>query len=283
MKTVFLNGDFVAQDQAKISVFDRGFLFGDSVYEVIPFYRGQGFRLDEHLQRLDYSLRALQITAEYDWKSILTHLVELNGGGNVSVYLQISRGSMGHRSHIYDADMTPTVFACCSPIKDIYDAGLESVAGVRAIVTADLRWGRCDIKSTGLLPNILVMQQARQAGVQEALMIRDGLLTEGASCNVMLVDKGVIYTPKRGSEILGGTTRELILELAAENGIPTQEVDIDYERLMSADEVWVSSSTRAVVPVLEIDGQPVADGNKGPLWARMFELFTRYQNSLMNG
>ena len=207
MKTVFLNGDFVAQDQAKISVFDRGFLFGDSVYEVIPFYRGQGFRLNEHLHRLEYSLRAIQIAVEHDWIAILTRLVELNGGGNLSVYLQISRGNSGNRSHVYDAEMTPTVFACCSPIKDIYSAGPESVAGVRAIVTADLRWGRCDIKSTGLLPNILVMQQARQAGVEEALMIRDGLLTEGASCNLMLVDKGVIYTPKRGSEILGRSPR----------------------------------------------------------------------------
>nr|WP_320136702.1 D-amino acid aminotransferase [uncultured Amphritea sp.] len=283
MNIVFLNGDYIPEDQAKVSVFDRGFLFGDSVYEVIPFYQGVGFRLDEHLQRLQYSLRAIQITADFDWNTILTRLVELNGGGNLSVYLQISRGNTGRRSHIYDADMIPTVFACCNPIKDIYNAGPDAVSGVRAIVTDDLRWGRCDIKSTGLLPNILVMQQAKQAGAQEALMMRDGLLTEGASCNLMLVEKGVIYTPKRGSEILGGTTRELILELAGQGGIAMQEADISYARLLAADEVWVSSSTRAVVPVVEIDGQPVADGNKGPLWARMFELFTRYQDNLMNG
>ena len=170
MKTVYLNGEFIAADQARISVFDRGFLFGDSVYEVIPFYHGQGFRLDEHLQRLEHSLRGIQISAEYDWVNILTRLVELNGGGNLSVYLQISRGSADCRSHIYDVDMVPTVFASCSPINDIYDTGPGSVSGVRAIVTADLRWGRCDIKSTGLLPNILVMQQARQAGVEEALI-----------------------------------------------------------------------------------------------------------------
>ncbi|RTE66970.1 D-alanine aminotransferase [Amphritea opalescens] len=283
MNTVFLNGDYIPADQAQVSVFDRGFLFGDSVYEVIPFYQGVGFRLDEHLQRLQYSLRAIQITADDDWNTILTHLVELNGGGNLSVYLQISRGNTGRRSHVYDAEMTPTVFACCNPIKDIYGSGPDAVSGVRAIVTEDLRWGRCDIKSTGLLPNILVMQQAKQAGAQDALMMRDGLLTEGASCNLMLVENGVIYTPKRGSEILGGTTRELILELAAKDGISMQEADIDYGRLLAADEVWVSSSTRAVVPVIEIDGQPVADGKKGPLWARMFELFTCYQNDLMNG
>lgn len=283
MKTVFLNGHYIAEDQAQVSVFDRGFLFGDSVYEVIPFYRGVGFRLDEHLQRLQHSLQAIQIVAEQDWEAILTRLVTLNGGGNLSVYLQISRGNSGRRSHIYDAEMVPTIFACCNPIKDIYNAGPDAVSGVRAIVTEDLRWGRCDIKSTGLLPNILAMQQAKQIGVQEALMIRDGLLTEGASCNLMLVEQGVIFTPKRGSEILGGTTRELILELAAADGIAMREADISYARLLAADEVWVSSSTRAVVPVIEIDGQPVADGKKGPLWARMFELFTRYQNDLMNG
>lgn len=283
MDTVYLNGDFIAADQAQVSVFDRGFLFADSVYEVIPFYRGVGFRLDEHLQRLQYSLQAIELVVENDWNSMLTRLVELNGGGNLSVYLQISRGNSGQRTHIYEADMTPTVFACCRQIKDIYGAGVGSVTAVRAIVTDDLRWGRCDIKSTGLLANILVMQQAKQAGVDEALMLRDGLLTEGASCNLMLVEQGVIYTPKQSADILGGTTRELIFELAAANGIVMQEADIDYARLLAADEVWVSSSTRAVVPVVEIDGQPVADGKKGPLWATMFELFTHYQHDLMNG
>ncbi|RRC98688.1 D-alanine aminotransferase [Amphritea balenae] len=283
METVYLNDKFVAADQAQVSVFDRGFLFGDSVYEVIPFYQGQGFRLDEHLARLEHSLRGIQISIARDWKAILTELVAKNGGGNLSVYLQISRGSSGQRSHAYDEQMQPTVFACCNPIRDIYDEGPDSIAGISAIVTADLRWHRCDIKATGLLPNILVMQQARQAGATEALMIRDGLLTEGASCNLFMVDKGVIYTPKRSSEILGGTTRELILELAAVNGIPTQEVDIDYDHLMNADEVWISSSTRAVVPVIKIDDQLIADGKKGPLWARMFELFTRYQRDLMQG
>jgi len=280
---IYLNGKLIPEAEAKVSVFDRGFLFGDSVYEVIPFYQGRGFRLEEHLQRLEYSLRAVQINIEQDWQGILHSLVAANGDGNLSVYLQVSRGTAAGRSHHYDDSMQPTVFACCTPIRDIYQGGAEQVEGISAIVTADLRWHRCDIKATGLLPNILVVQQARQAGADEALMVRDGLLTEGASCNLFVIDKGVIYTPKRSSEILGGTTRELILELAAENNIPTQEVDIDYERLMSADEVWISSSTRAIVPVLKIDGQRIADGMKGPLWGRMFELFIRYQQELMQG
>jgi len=280
---VYLNGQFLPADQARISVFDRGFLFADSVYEVIPYYQGIGFRLQQHLDRLAYSLRAVRIQAEADWVGILDELVQRNGGGNLSVYLQISRGSAGYRTHTYDDSMQPTLFACTSPIRDIYEDGAEQVKGYNVIVTADLRWRRCDIKSTGLLPNILVLQQAREAGADEALLVRDGLLSEGTSSNLFLVRQGVIYTPKRSSEILGGTTRELILELAAEAGIPYQEVDLQPEELDHADEVWVSSSTRGVMPVLSIDGVPVADGLKGPLWQRMFALFTRFQHRLMTG
>ncbi|MBP0048184.1 D-amino acid aminotransferase [Marinobacterium sp. AK62] len=280
---VYLNGAFLPADEARVSVFDRGFLFADSVYEVIPFYQGVGFRLQQHLDRLAYSLRAVRIQIDADWPGILNELVQRNGGGNLSVYLQISRGSAGSRTHAYDDAMAPTVFACCSPIQDIYARGADQVRGYTVIVTADLRWHRCDIKSTGLLPNILVLQQAREAGADEALLVRDGLLSEGTSCNLFLIRQGVIYTPKRSSEILGGTTRELILELAAEAGIPFQEVDIRPEALQDADEVWVSSSTRGVIPVLAIDGKPVADGQKGPLWRQMFDLFTRFQHRLMTG
>lgn len=283
MNTVYLNGQYISADQAKVSVFDRGFLFSDSVYEVIPFYQGVGFRLDEHLQRLEHSLRALRIKMDFDWISMLTHLVDLNGAGNLSVYLQVTRGSAGKRVHAIDPDLVPTVFACCQPIRDIYQDGVERVEGIKVIVTADLRWHRCDIKSTSLLPNILVLQQAKEAGAQEALLQRDGLLTEGASCNFFIVEQGVIYTPPVGTEILSGTTRALILQLADQHGVPRQEIDIDYQRLINADEVWISSSTRAIVPVLQVDDYIIGDGQKGPLWQRMFEIFTRYQHKLMTG
>ncbi|SIS45315.1 D-amino acid aminotransferase [Neptunomonas antarctica] len=283
MDTVYLNGQYLPADQAKVSVFDRGFLFGDSVYEVIPFYQGIGFRLAEHLQRLEHSLRALRIEMNQDWTPILTRLVELNGGGNVSVYLQVTRGSAGKRVHVIEPDIVPTVFACCQSIRDIYQEGIDKVVGIKVIVTADLRWHRCDIKSTCLLPNILVLQQAKESGAQEAILQRDGALTEGASCNFFIVEQGVIYTPPIGTEILSGTTRALILELADQHGIPRQEAEIDYQRLIHADEVWISSSTRAIVPVLQVDDYVVGDGQKGPLWQRMFEIFTRYQHQLMTG
>lgn len=280
---VYLNGEYLPATEAQISVFDRGFLFGDSVYEVIPYYRGVGFRLVEHLVRLRHSLEAVRIGAEQDWRVILDELVARNGGGNLSVYLQVSRGSAGRRTPAYDSSLQPTVFACCTPIRDIYAAGADSVQGYRVIVTADLRWHRCDIKATGLLPNILVLQQAREAGADEALMMRDGVLSEGGSSNLFVVKNGVLYTPKLGSEILGGTTRDLVLALAREAGIPYQETDLTYEQLLAADEVWISSSTRAVVPVLEVDGQVIGDGLKGPLWRRMFDLFTHLQHRLMTG
>ncbi|PIE20782.1 MAG: D-alanine aminotransferase [Neptuniibacter caesariensis] len=283
MSTVYLNGHFIPEDEAKVSVFDRGFLFADSVYEVVPYYQGVGFRLQEHIDRLTHSLRAVRIKNNQDWQAIMDKLVSLNGGGNLSVYLQITRGNAGKRSHIYDDSLEPTVFACCSPIKNIWQAEADEIEPLKAIVTEDLRWHRCDIKSTCLLPNILVLQQARDKGVQEALFSRDEKLTEGSACNLFLVKRGVIYTPKRSSEILGGTTRELILELADRHGIQYQETDIDYERLLGADEVWVSSSTRGVVPVIEVDGKRIGKGHKGPIWKRMFELFSAFQRELMTG
>jgi len=283
MDIVYLNGQFLPAQEARISVFDRGFLFGDSVYEVIPFYQGVGFRLQEHLHRLDHSLRAVRIKSDLDWEQILNQLVVANGGGNLSVYLQITRGDAGKRSHAYSDTLTPTVFACCSRIKDIWQAGADDVKPIKAIVTEDLRWHRCDIKSTCLLPNILVLQQAKDQAVDEALFARNDHLTEGTSCNLFLVKRGVLHTPKISSEILGGVTRQLILAQADEHGIQYQEMDITYKQLLNADEVWVCSSTRGIIPVIEVDGNKIGKGQKGPLWEKMFELFSAYQRQLMAG
>lgn len=283
MNIVYLNGVFLPDTQAHISAFDRGFLFGDSVYEVIPFYQGQGFRLEQHLQRLQHSLRAVRIHCELDWTEVLHELVSQNGGGNLSVYLQVSRGDTGERSHGFDEAMAPTVFAFCQPIRDIYQAGPDQVEPIRTIVTADMRGHRCDIKSTCLQPNIMVLQQARAQGAAEALQMRDGLLTEGTSSNLYIVQQNVICTPRLGSDILGGVTRQLVLELADQHGIQYQEIDLDYEQLLEADEVWISSSTRAVVPVIEVDGELIADGKPGPLWRRMYQLFIEFHHALMTG
>lgn len=283
MDTVYLNGEFMAADQARVSVFDRGFLFADSVYEVIPFYQGQGFRLDEHLARLEYSLSALSISAVVEWQALLEQLVRLNGGGNLSVYLQVTRGAASHRTHVIDPNLTPTVFACCQPIKDIYIGGPDAVQAIRLAVTNDLRWQRCDIKATCLLPNILALQAARDQGATEAIMMRDNWLTEGASSNVFVVQDRTILTPALSEGILNGTTRKLVEELASDHAIPFREARISYAELLRADEVWISSSSRGVVPVSHVDGNRVADGHKGVMWREMFEYFTDYQRALMSG
>jgi D-alanine transaminase len=274
---VYLNGNFLPASEAKISVFDRGFLFGDSVYEVIPFYHGVGFRLSEHLDRLHYSLHELGITPPDGLEPILTELVAQNGGGHQSVYLQVTRGAGERRSHAIEPGLMPTVFACTQPIRDIYDEGASQVDGIKVIVTEDLRWKRCDVKANGLLANILVIQKAKAANAAEALLIHEGELTEGASSNFFIVESGVIKTPPLETGILSGTTRSLVLTLAERNGVPYEECRIDYARLINADEVWISSSTRGVMPVLTVDEHTIGDGQKGPIWAQFFEWFIEHQ------
>lgn len=282
MEIVYLNGAYLSAEQARVPVFDRGFLFGDSVYEVIPFYQGKGFRLKAHLQRLNYSLQAVGIEAQQDWEMILAELVARNGGGNLSAYLQVTRGSTGRRTHAITPELSPTVFACCQPIAGVQDS-VQTPSGISARVVEDIRWQRCDIKATGLLPNILALQEARAGSAQEALFCRNGLMTEGASSNLFIVEAGCLITPELSHGVLGGTTRALILELARHNNLSCCEEEISYNRLLAADEVWISSSTRGVVPVIEIDRQRVSNGQKGPLWHTMFTLYKGYQQKLMAG
>ncbi|MCJ8297834.1 MAG: aminotransferase class IV [Pseudomonadales bacterium] len=277
---VYLNGEFIAADQAKVSVFDRGFLFADSVYEVIPYYQGKSFQMELHLRRLQQSLAALNIRAEHNWRKITDRLVQLNGAGNLSVYLQVTRGAGNRRSQAIDTNMLPTVFACTNAIENSYSAKVDSVAGIKVIVCEDLRWRRCDIKSNSLLPNILVMEQARLQGAQEALLQRDNIMLEGASSNLLIVEKGKLIAPDSEHAILAGTTSSLVRDLAAANGIQYKQQSISYSRLLAADEVWISSSTRGLLPVLQIDQHLVGAGAKGELWRRMYQLLAMQQQSL---
>ncbi|WP_207063857.1 D-amino acid aminotransferase [Motiliproteus sp. SC1-56] len=277
---VYLNGEYLPQAEAKISIFDRGFLFGDSVYEVIPFYNGVGFRLEEHLARLRRGLEAVRIRAEEDWEQICQTLVTRNGGGHQAVYLQVTRGADTHRVHAYRPDLKPTVLLFSYPICMALSGDPETIEGIRAVTTEDIRWQRCDIKATTLLGNIMALQQATDTGADEALMVRDGFLTEGSACNLFVIEQGRIATPARDHRILGGTTRDLLLELAAENGIPWTEEPIAEARLARADEVWISSSTKGVLPVLTINGCAVGSGDKGPLWYRMAGLFKAFEKTV---
>ncbi|WP_250656877.1 D-amino acid aminotransferase [Alkalimarinus coralli] len=276
MSVAFLNGEFLPLEEARISPLDRGFLFADGVYEVIPFYSGRSFGLDGHLARLQRSLDAIRLTVDMSlaaWQSLVTMLVENNGGGDVSVYLQVTRGAYSKRDHGFPSEVKPTIFAMVSPIDSPLAADATKAKGIKAITVLDTRWDRCDIKSISLLPNILLKQQASDAGAQEAILIRENRVTECAAANVFVVKNGTIYTPEKDQHILGGITRDIIIRLALEHGMPLKEMVMEPAFLEDADEIWISSSTREVVPVIELNGKVIGNGSPGKLWQQMAECY----------
>lgn len=262
---IYLNGQYVEDSEAQISVLDRAFLFGDSVYEVIPIFAGHPFRLTEHLSRLKQSLAAISIHYRVDeshWREIIAKLCKDYAGTDCALYLQVSRGAAPQRKHVFPENAVPTVMAMVKLSKA--DASKIS-SGISAISCEDIRWHRCDIKSTSMLGNVLMAQQAAAAGADEAILLRDGYVTEGSSCNVFVVIDGVIYTAPKGPHILGGVTRELVIELAREHGLELEEKSVSLDQLKIADEVWISSSNREILAVVELDGKKIAEGVPGPL------------------
>lgn len=278
---VYLNGRSVARAQACVPVMDRGFLFGDSVYEVIPVYGGHLFRLGHHLDRLDHSLGAIRMAnplTHEAWGGILTDLVDQRPGEDQSVYLQVTRGVADKRDHAIPDGIAPTVFAMATPLAPIDPS--VATDGVAAITLDDLRWERCDIKATTLLANVLARQIAKERGAFEAILTRGGLALEGAASNLFVFAAGRLVTPPKSRFLLPGITRDLVIELAQSNHIPLSEADIPVATLLGADEVWLTSSTREVMPVTRLDGRPVATGRPGPIWRRMNELYQAYKARL---
>jgi D-alanine transaminase len=277
MTIVYLNGEFLPIERAQVSVLDRGFIFGDGVYEVIPVYGGRLFRLEQHLERLARSLAAIRLAnplSDEIWRRCLQELVARNDGGDQSVYVQITRGA-APRDHAFPKDVTPTVYAASSPLKPLPADLAEQ--GVAAVTLPDIRWQRCDIKAITLLPNILLRQQAIDQGAVEAILVRDGAANEGAASNLFIVKEGVLVTPPKGPYLLPGITRDLILELAAAHGIAHREAVISSTDLKIAEEVWLTSSTREILPVTRLDQRPVGNGKPGALWRRMMDLYQRYK------
>lgn len=278
------NGEFLPIEEARISPLDRGFLFADGVYEVIPVYGGRLFRFDEHLDRLQYSLEQTRIRnpmTRADWHEMLDRLVERNGGGNLAVYFQVTRGATSGRDHRFPEEATPTVFAMASPLTPADDATWER--GVRVVTMDDIRWHRCDIKAIALLANVLLRQAAEERGGDEALLVRNGRIVECSASSVFAVIDGTLVTPPKGPDLLPGITRDLILELAGEDDIPFRERALDQTELDGADEVLVASSTRELMPVVRIDNRPVGDGRPGPVTRRLRSLFQAYRRQLENG
>lgn len=284
MPILYLNGEFLAPEHARVSVMDRGYLFGDGVYEVIPAYGGRPFRLNQHLQRLDNSLTAVRIPAPMShtqWRSVLEELLRRNSGEDQSIYLQVTRGVAKTRDHGFSADVTPSVFAMCSPIAAADPAVARD--GVKAITLEDTRWQCCHIKAITLLPNVLLRQQAIDAGAAEAILIKDQYATEGAASNLFIVRRGILITPPKGPRLLPGITRDLILELAAQHALPYREADIAAADLANAEEIWLTSSTKEILPVTVLDDKPVGSGKPGAIYQRMSALYRAYKDQVRIG
>ena len=273
LPTCHLNGQLLPLREARVSPLDRSFLFGDGVYEVIAARGGYPLRLAANLARLARSLGELRIRNPHtnaEWTRLVRELIAANGGGDVYVYLQVSRGAEYGRNHAPLPDIEPTVFGFCAPLPTPGPETLEH--GIRCITTADTRWARCDIKSVALLANVLLRQQAIDAGAGETILLRDGFLTEASTSAVHVVIDGEIRTPPRTARLLPGTTRSFIEELAAANGIPCRSTPVSEAELRAADEIWVSAATRGIIAVTELDGRAVGSGRPGPLWQRMHAL-----------
>jgi D-alanine transaminase len=278
----YLNGEYQQLRDARISPLDRAFLFGDSVYEVLPVFGGRMFRFREHFDRLARSLHEIRVPAPHthaQWLEILDDLILRNGGGDMYVYVQVTRGMEFGRNHAFPVPaVAPGVFAMAAPLPVLTDELRAN--GMSAITVEDFRWGRCDIKSTALLANVLMKQRAADAGAQEAIIVRDGDVLEGSSTSIFVVSKGAIATPPNSSRILPGTTRDVALELA-DGAMQVTIRRIGIEELRAADEVWLSAATRDVVPVTRIDGRPVGAGKPGPLWKRMNDSFNSLRDRLV--
>jgi D-alanine transaminase len=277
----YLNGAFVPLSEARISPLDRGFLYSDGVYEVMPVYAGRPFRFEAHAARLTRSLAEIRMEDPHtraEWRELLATLITRNGGGDQYVFWQVTRGAEFGRNHAPLPNIPRTVFAFCAPLPVTEPATLEN--GVECITAEDTRWARCDIKSVSLLANVLLRQLAVDAHAAETILLRDGELMEASSSGVHVVLGGVIVSPPRSPRILPGTTRSAMEELAGSAGISYEVASISEQQLRSADEIWLSAATREVQAVTKLDGKPVGTGKPGPVWRRIYQQWQRYKREL---
>ncbi len=271
--TVYLNGKFLPLDEAKISVLDRGFIYGDGVYEVVPVYQRQPYRLRPHLIRLQHSLDGIRLAnphREAEWEAIIHNLIAMQPFDDQGVYLQVTRGA-AKRDHAFPPDAIPTVFLMSNPLPVLSRGQIEG--GVAVVTAADERWLHCDLKTISLLGNVLARQFAVDRDAVETVMFRDGHLTEASASNVLIVKGGTIFAPPKDNLILPGITYDAALELARQGGLPFAIRPVTKEEALSADEMWLSSSTKEVLAVSTLDGRPFGSGKPGPVYRRMYALF----------
>ena len=278
---VFLNGKFLPIEEARVPVLDRGFIFGDGVYELVPVYSRVPFRLEEHLTRLERSLAGTRIRNPYsraEWREIIVQLSAKQPYEDQGVYFQVTRG-VARRDHAFPQDATPTVFIMSNPLvnppRELVERGAE------AISAQDNRWHRCDIKSISLIGNVLLRQLSADAGAAETILFRDGVLTEAAACNVFVVRGGVIQGSPKSNLILPGITYDVVLELAQAAQIPVEIRDLSETETRAADEIWVTSSSKEVLAIVKLDGKAVGDGRPGPVFRRMHQLYQEFKRTVM--
>jgi D-alanine transaminase len=279
--SVYLNGQFMPLAEAKVPVLDRGFVFGDGVYELVPVYSGKPFRLDDHLRRLQSSLDGIRLQNPHGvetWRALILRLIESQDFADQSIYIQVTRG-VAPRDHAFPLNVSPSVFMFVQPL--VPASAEQKAAGVCAVTAVDNRWLRCDIKAISLLANILLRQQAVDADCAETVMLRDGFLTEGAASNIFMVKQGVLLAPPPSNLMLTGVTYDVVLELAAANGIPHEIRGISAAEVRAADELWMTSSTKEIMPIVKLDGVAVGAGEPGPMARQMDALYQTFKQQVM--
>jgi len=280
---IYLNGKFMPIEQAMVPVLDRGFIFGDGVYELVPVYSRVPFRLDEHLTRLERSLEAVRIRNPHsraEWRAIITKLIAAQAFEDQGVYFQVTRG-VAKRDHAFPNGVEPTVFMMSNPLVNPPTAVVEQ--GARAVTAADNRWTRCDIKSISLIGNCLLRQLSADVDAVETILLRDGLLTEASASNVFVVKGGVIAAPAKSNLILPGITYDVVVELARGDGIAVELRDVTEAELRGADEVLVTSSSKEVLAIVELDAKAVGAGRPGPVFKRVHRLYQEFKQKVMRG
>jgi D-alanine transaminase len=281
---VYLNGQYLPIEQASISVMDRGFLFGDGIYEVIPVFANRLLRVDDHLARLQNSLDRISLQnphSDDDWQNIFTELLRRNSGEDRAIYLQVTRGVYAKRDISIKDGYPATVFGMIiSLLRPDISSGSEAIS---AITVEDFRWQACDIKSTSLVANVMLRQLAVDAGVDDAILIRGGHVTEGTASNVFIVKDGVLVTPPVGHQLLSGITRDQVIEIAENATIKVEQREIPVDELYNADEIFMTSSTREIAPVIRLNGEAVGEGKPGPVWQYVMSEYQQLKSLLKQG
>ena len=278
---VFLNGEYMPIELARVPVLDRGFLFGDGLYEVIPVYSRRPFRLNQHLARLQDGCDAIKLANPHDltrWGEIIGRVIESNPWEDQAIYLQVTRGVF-KRDHVFPKDIKPTVFVMANPLVTPSPAAVEN--GLPAITAQDFRWTRADIKSVSLLGNCMLRSMADDAGCIEAILLREGMLTEASVSNVFIVQGEKVITPPKSNLMLPGTTYDVVLELLASGKVSHEVRPVTEAELRAADEIWLTSSSKEVLAVNALDGKPVGNGKPGPVFRKVHALYQAYKASVM--